>query len=77
MKLTRGEFCQFNLKSKSSLIKENGLMLMKREIDKMYEIRLFLVYDFYVEVFFDFRKKKKLKADPVINHTWLTLYFNQ
>ena len=77
MKLTRGEFCRFNLKSKSSLIKENGLMLMKREIDKMYEIRLFLIYDFYVEVFFDSRKKIILKADPVMNHAWLTLYLNQ
>ena len=74
MTLTKGEFCQFNLKSRTSLIKENGLMLMKKKIDKAYEMQLFLIYDFYVEVFFDFRKKKVLKVDPILNQNWLDLY---
>ncbi len=74
MTLTKGEFCQFNLKSRTSLIRENGLMLMKKKIDKAYEMQLFLIYDFYVEVFFDFRKKKVLKVDPILNQNWLDLY---
>ena len=75
MKLTRDEFCQFNLQSKINLLKDNGQMLMKKKIDEMYEIRLFLIYDFYVEVFLDFQKNKILKAEPILNQNWLNFYF--
>lgn len=74
MKLTRGEFCQFSLPSKINLLKENGQMLMKKKIDAMHEIRLFLIYDFYVEVFFDFHKERILKVEPIVNNNWLNFY---
>lgn len=77
MKLSKGEFCQFSLKSKISLLKENGLMLMKRRLDKIYEIRLFLIYDFYVEVFLNRDKNIILKIEPVINNNWLDLYLTK
>lgn len=74
MKLTKGEFCQFNLKSKIMMLKDNGMILMKRKIGEAHEIRLFLIYDFYVEVCFDVRKNKILRAEPILNTNWIDLY---
>ncbi len=59
------------------LLKDNGLMLMKKRLDKFHEIRLFLIYDFYVEVFLNRKKNLILKIEPVLNHNWLDLYLNK
>ena len=75
MNLTKGEFSLFNLKTRIVLLNNNGKMLIKKQIDAMHEIQLFLMHDFYVEVFFDFHKKQILKAEPVLSHNYLQIYF--
>lgn len=77
MKLTKGEFCQFNLKSKIRLLKEHGMMLMRRKLDTIHEIRLFLIYGFYVEVFLTSKEQLILKIEPVLNHKWVDMYLNK
>lgn len=74
MSLSKGEFSRFNLKSKITLLKDNGKILMKKKITNVHEIRLFLLYDFYVEVCFDLHKRKILRAEPFLNSKWLDLY---
>jgi hypothetical protein len=76
MKLSKGEFSQFNLKSKIQLLKDNGRMLMTRKLDNIYEIRLFAMYDFYVEVFFNYQKNQIIKIEPILNNNWLDVYFS-
>ncbi len=75
MVLTQGEFCQFNLKSRLSLIKYKGVLLISKKINKFHEIRVFLIYDFYVEVFYNCRNKEALKAEPIGNVSLMSLYF--
>ena len=75
MNLSKGEFSRFNLKSKITLLQDNGRILIKKKINKVHEIRLFLLYDFYVEVCFDTRNKKALRAEPLLNNNWLDLYY--
>lgn len=74
MKLTKGEFCQFNLKSRITLVENNGFLIVKRKIDETHEIRLFQMGDFQVEVFCDFKMNKILKIDPILHTNWIDLY---
>lgn len=74
IKLTKGEFCQFNLKSKTMLLGDNGKIVKTKKINKDQELRLFLIYDFYVEVFYDRRKKRILRVEPMLNNTWFDFY---
>jgi len=75
MKLTKGEFCRFNLKSKIMLLKDNGMILIKRKVNKTHEVRLFILFGFYVEVCFDVQKNKILRVEPLLNNNWLDLYY--
>jgi len=51
MNLTRGEYCGFNLQSKINLLKDKGVFLFKKKVGAIHEVKLFLIYDFHVEVF--------------------------
>ena len=77
MKLSKGEFCQFNLKSKINLLGDNGTLLMTKKLDEAYEIKLFLIYDFYVEAFCNYKYNKIERVQPIINNNWMDFYFNQ
>ena len=74
MKLTKGEFCQFNLKSRISLLNNDGMLLLAKKINRLHAIKLFLIYDFYIEVFYNHKRNKILKIEPIPNHKWIDLY---
>jgi len=90
MDLTQGEFCQFNLRSRINLLNDKGLMLMNRKLpacpragiaamggrNEMHEIRLFLLYDFYVEAYYSYEQNKILKVEPLLNNDWMDVYLN-
>lgn len=77
MHLTKGEFCRFNLKSRMNLLKTNGILLMEKKIGNTLYIKLFLIYDFYVEVFLTHNKKEVIKAEPLWNKSLLKFYLFQ
>jgi hypothetical protein len=65
MKLTREEYAMFNLTSRIDILDTDGVLLVKKAINTNYEIKLFLLYDFYVEVFYNKRSCAALKAEPL------------
>ena len=77
MKLTKGEFCQFNLKSKINLLKNNGTLLMNKKVDEMNELKLFLIYDFYVEALYNNQENKVIKIEPILNQNWVSVYLDE
>jgi hypothetical protein len=64
MKLTKGEYCQFSLKSRLALIREFGVLVTEKYVNEKM-IRIFKLYDFYVEVLYDLMTDRFLKAEPV------------
>jgi len=73
MKLTRGEFCQFNLKSRMFLLKDYGTLVLTKKLDTFHEIRLFLVNDFYVEVLGNYKQNEVIKIEPSLHRNWTSL----
>jgi hypothetical protein len=74
MKLTIGEYCLFNLKSKISLLDDNGYCLFEKSINNTHELKLFKLFDFYVEVFSEIKDKRILKIEPIKCNQWLDFY---
>ena len=74
MKLTKGEYCGFNLKSRINLLKDHGSLLIEKKIDETYKVKLFSIYDFYVEVFYNYKLHKTLRVEPIINLNLLDFY---
>jgi hypothetical protein len=73
MRLTRGEFCQFNHKTRLKLLKEFG----KNVLEKKTRIRLISIYkisDFYVEVYKNLDNHQLEKVEPVRNNSVLEVY---
>jgi hypothetical protein len=64
MKITKGEYCQFNLKSKVEMLKEFGQLEFERTFGST-EVRIFTIYDFYVEVIYNQMKSEIEKVEPV------------
>jgi len=75
MKFTRGEFCQFNLNTRFKLLKEFGETILKKKI-KMRLISVYMISDFYVEVYEDLASHKLEKVEPVKNIRFLRVYEN-
>ncbi len=73
MKLTKGEYCQFSLKSRLALLKEFGVLITEKYVNEKL-IRIFRIYDFYVEVLYDLLNNKFLRAEPVYNHQMVAHY---
>ncbi len=73
MKLTKGEYCQFSLKSRLALLKEFGVLITEKYVNEKL-IRIFRIYDFYVEVLYDLLNNKFLKAEPVYSHQMMGHY---
>jgi hypothetical protein len=73
MKLTKGEYCQFSLKSRLALLKEFGVLINEKYVNEKL-IRIFRIYDFYVEVLYDLLNHKFLKAEPVHNQQLVAHY---
>ncbi|HXP48788.1 MAG TPA: hypothetical protein VN922_02475 [Bacteroidia bacterium] len=75
MILTVEEFCRFNLVSRVAILNNEGLFLIKKKVDEVLEARLFLLHDFYVEIYYDRKNKEIVKADPVRNNKWLKSFY--
>jgi hypothetical protein len=63
MYLSKGEYTQFSLKGKLNLLNEFGILVNERYADEV-EIKIYQLYDFYVEVLYE--KQCLIKADPVL-----------
>jgi hypothetical protein len=73
MKITRGEYCQFGLRSRLKLLQQFGAMVCERQL-KNVKVQIFKLYDFFVEVFVDVHTKAILKAEPVISTALIDFY---
>jgi hypothetical protein len=76
MKLTKGEYCQFSLKSRLALLREFGVLVTERYINEKV-VRIFKIYDFYVEVLYDLLNKKFEKAEPVYFSNMIEYYLHE
>ena len=75
MKLTRGEFCRFNLATRFTLLREFGKAVMEKRI-KTKIISIYIIYDFYVEVCVNVNDRQLEKVEPVKNNSILDVYQN-
>ena len=73
MKITRGEYCQFSLKGRLQLLTEFGEFLGEETIENK-SIRLYRLYDFYVEVLSNKLSKHIEKAEPIKCFNTLLFY---
>lgn len=73
MKITKGEYCQFNVKSKIELLKEFGQLEFERTFGTT-AVRIFTIYDFYVEVIYNQLKEEIEKVEPVSFMDILRMY---
>jgi hypothetical protein len=73
MKLTRGEFCQFNLDTRFKLVKEFGRNILKKKV-KMRLVSVYRISNFYVEVYQDLVSRRLEKVEPVKNIRILEVY---
>ena len=75
MKLTRGEFCQFNHKTRLKLLKEFGKNVLEKKI-RMRLISIYRFSDFYVEVSENLDSHQLEKVEPVRNSAVFEVYNN-
>ena len=75
MKLTRGEFCQFNQATRLKLLKEFGRNVLEKKI-KTRSVSVYKIYDFYVEVYVNLNNHQLEKVEPLKNINILDLYSN-
>lgn len=50
MRLTKGEYSLFSSSSQKALLNEKGIAIAKMELNAKKEIRIYLIFDFFVEV---------------------------
>ncbi len=50
MHLTKGEYSLFSYSSQKALLYENGIAIAKMELNEKKEVRIYLIFDFFVEV---------------------------
>lgn len=74
MDLTPAEYCGFNLRSRVQLIQKDGILLLQRRVCDVYRIKLYMIYNFYIEEVTDLRNGKILRVDPVLNGDIVKLY---
>ncbi len=71
MHLSKGEYTQFSLKGRLNLLNEFGTLLTQKKLNET-EIKIFYIYDFYVEVFFI--EKLVAKVEPVVFNALIKYY---
>jgi hypothetical protein len=71
MQLSKGEYTQFSLKGKLNLLNEFGILINEKHADDI-EIRIYQLYDFYVEVLYN--NQRIIKAEPLICPELLNYY---
>ncbi len=75
MRLTRGEFCQFNHKTRFKLLKEFGRNVLEKKT-RMRLISIYKISDFYVEVYENLDSRQLEKVEPVRSNSVLEVYSN-
>ena len=75
MKLSRGEFCQFNLATRLELLKEFGKHILKKKVE-MKLVSVYRIFGFYVEVFENLGSHRLESVEPLKNNTLLEVYNN-
>jgi len=75
MKLTRGEFCQFNPTTRLQLLREFGKNILEKKI-RMRLISIYKISDFYVEVYTNLNNHQLEKVEPVRNIRILEAFSN-
>jgi hypothetical protein len=75
MKLTRGEFCQFNHTTRFKLLEEFGRNILKRKI-RMRLVSVYQISDFYVEVYENLDSHQLERVEPLRNINILEVYDN-
>ena len=75
MRLTRGEFCQFNHNTRFKLLKEFGRNVLEKKT-RMRLISIYQISDFYVEVFENLDSQQLEKVEPVRTNSVLEVYSN-
>jgi hypothetical protein len=73
MKLTKGEYCQFGLRSRMRLLKQFGALVCERRL-RTIKVQVFRIYDFFVEVVYDLKTSAVVKAEPILNMTMTNFY---
>lgn len=73
MKLTRGEFCQFNPSTRLQLLREFGKNIMEKQV-RMKVISVYRIFDFYVEVYENLSSQQLEKVEPLRNLRILQVY---
>ena len=73
MRLTRGEFCQFNHKTRLKLLKEFGRNVLEKQV-RLRLISSYNISDFYVEVYENMESNQLEKVEPVVSKMTLELY---
>lgn len=73
MKFTRGEFCQFNRNTRFKLLKEFGRNILKKKINRRL-VSVYMLSDFYVEVYENLASRELEKVEPVKNIRFLEVY---
>jgi uncharacterized protein YqgQ len=71
MYLSKGEYTRFSLKGKLNLLNEFGILVNEKHADDI-EIKIYQLYDFYVEVLYE--KHCVVKAEPVLFAGLLNYY---
>ena len=74
MRLSVNEYFSFNLKSRKSLLKSKGQMLLQRSIDTETTAQLYKIYGFYVEAYSSNSEQSIVKISPVYNEQILDFY---
>ncbi|HEX6193557.1 MAG TPA: hypothetical protein VFZ42_14385 [Chitinophagaceae bacterium] len=73
MKLTRSEFCQFNLHTRFELLTEYGKNVVSKRVSRRM-ISVYRVFDFYVEVYENLASRQLERVEPVIHTSFLDVY---
>jgi hypothetical protein len=71
MYLSKGEYSQFSLRGRINLIQQFGMPVYEKILDEVV-IKIYHLYDFYVEVILE--KNKIIKAEPVLYSGLLEYY---
>jgi len=73
MKLTKSEFCQFNLQTRFRLLTEYGKNILNKRVSKRM-ISVYMLFDFYVEVYENLVSRQLEKVEPLVNTGLLEVY---
>jgi hypothetical protein len=73
MTLTKGEYCQFSLRTRVQLLREFGQLEFERTFEHI-AVRIFALHDFYVEVVYNRLKEEVERAEPVNFQNMMHLY---